>query len=413
MLFILSGIITFLLIAIILTAAIVFIESKLVYKGNVKITINDNADNDINTVAGDTLLNTLNDNDIFIPSGCGGAGTCGVCKCQVTKGGGDILPTEESHINRKQAKENWRLSCQVKVKNDMEIHIPEEIFNVRKMECKVISNKNVSTFIKEFNVKLPENETLDFKAGGYIQIDVPKYNINYKNDIIIDDIYKNDWETNGLFDLSIKNNEATSRAYSMANYPVENNIVKLNIRIATPPWDSKKSQFKNVPPGICSSYIFSLKPGDKVVISGPYGEFFAKDTDNEMVFIGGGAGMAPMRSHVFDQLLRLKSKRKMTFWYGARSLKEVFYQDEFDQMAAENENFDWYLALSNPQPEDDWKGLCGFIHQALYDNYLKNHPNPEDCEYYICGPPLMLQAVTSMLDNLGVEQKNILYDDFG
>ena len=407
MLLIISGIITFLLIAIILTAAIVFIESKLVYKGDVKISINDNPDNTIDTTAGDTLLNTLNDNEIFIPSGCGGGGTCGVCKCQVLKGGGDLLPTEESHINRQEAKDNWRLSCQVKVKNDIEIH------NVRKMECEVVSNENVSTYIKEFNVQLPEGETLDFKAGGYIQIDVPKYNINFKNDINIEEQYRADWESNGLFELITKNNEITSRAYSMANYPVENKIVKLNIRIATPPWDSKKNQFAKVPPGICSSYIFSLKPGDKVVVSGPYGEFFAKDTQNEMVFIGGGAGMAPMRSHIFDQLLRLNSKRKMTFWYGARSLKEVFYQEEFDKLAEENDNFNWNLALSDPQPEDNWKGLGGFIHSALYDNYLKNHPAPEDCEYYICGPPMMLTAVTSMLDNLGVDSDNILYDDFG
>ena len=412
MLFILSGIITFLLISILLTAAIVFIESKLVYKGDVKINVNNDPENSIDTIAGDTLLNTLNDNGIFIPSGCGGGGTCGVCKCQVTAGGGELLPTEETHINRKQAKEDWRLACQVKVKNDMDIKVPAEIFNVKKWECEVVSNKNVSTYIKEFVVKLPDGEVLDFEAGGYIQIDVPKYSIDFK-EFNIENRFQDEWKEYGLFDLSMKNNEVTSRAYSMANYPIENNVIKLNIRIATPPWDRKKGGFKNVPSGVCSSYIFSMKPGDKVTISGPYGEFFAKDTDNEMVFIGGGAGMAPMRSHIFDQLLRLKSKRKMTYWYGARSLREVFYQEEFDKLATENENFSWNIALSEPKEEDNWTGMCGFIHKVLYDNYLKNHESPEECEYYICGPPMMLAAVLKMLDDLGVESDNILFDDFG
>ncbi len=413
MLLIISGILTFLIIAILLTAAIVFIESKLVYKGNVTININDDPESSIKTKAGDTLLGTLNDNDIYIPSGCGGGGTCGVCKCQVLEGGGELLPTEESHINRKQAKEDWRLACQVKVKNDMKIKVPDEIFNVKKWECEVISNKNVSTYIKELNLKLPQGETLDFRAGGYIQIDVPKYSMDFRNDIEVDEKFKQEWEENSIFELSIKNNEITSRAYSMASYPVENDIIKLNVRIATPPWDSKKGKFKNVPPGICSSYIFGLKPGDKVMVSGPYGEFFAKDTDKEMVFIGGGAGMAPMRSHIFDQLLRRKTNRKMTFWYGARSLREVFYREEFDKLAAEHDNFDWHLALSNPKPEDNWKGLCGFIHLVLLENYLKDHPEPEECEYYICGPPMMLQAMLKMLYDLGVESENILYDDFG
>lgn len=413
MLFIISGILTFLIIAILLTAAIVFIESKLVYKGDVTININDDPENSIKTTAGDTLLGTLNDNGIFIPSGCGGGGTCGVCKCQVIEGGGELLPTEESHINRKEAKEDWRLACQVKVKNDMKIKVPDEIFNVKKWECEVISNENVSTYIKELNVKLPEGETLDFRAGGYIQIDVPKYSMNFHEDIQVGEKFKQEWEENGVFDLAIKNSEETSRAYSMANYPVEDKIIKLNVRIATPPWDSKKGKFKNLPPGICSSYIFGLKPGDKIKVSGPYGEFFAKDTDNEMVFIGGGAGMAPMRSHIFDQLLRLHSSRKMTFWYGARSLREVFYREEFDKLAAEHDNFDWYLALSDPKPEDDWKGLCGFIHLVLLEEYLKDHSEPEECEYYICGPPMMLQAVLKMLYDLGVEPENILYDDFG
>jgi len=412
MLFILSGIITFLLISVLLTAAIVFIESKLVYKGDVKINVNDDPENSIDTTAGDTLLNTLNDNGIFIPSGCGGGGTCGVCKCQVTAGGGELLPTEESHINRKQAKEDWRLACQVKVKNDMDIKVPDEIFNVKKWECEVVSNRNVSTYIKEFVVKLPEGEVLDFEAGGYIQIDVPKYSIDFKN-FDIDPKFQDEWNEYGLYNLTMKNNEETSRAYSMANYPVENSVIKLNIRIATPPWDRKKGGFKNVPPGICSSYIFSKKPGDKITISGPYGEFFAKDTHNEMVFIGGGAGMAPMRSHIFDQLLRLNSNRKMTFWYGARSLREIFYQKEFDKLAAENENFSWNIALSEPKEEDNWTGMCGFIHKVLHDNYLKDHESPEDCEYYICGPPMMLTAVLKMLDDLGVESDNILFDDFG
>ncbi|MBN2280956.1 MAG: NADH:ubiquinone reductase (Na(+)-transporting) subunit F [Candidatus Marinimicrobia bacterium] len=412
MLFIISSIVTFLVIALLLTAAITFIESKLVYKGNVKIKVNDDPDHILSTQAGDTLLNTLNENGIFIPSGCGGSGTCGVCKCQVTEGGGELLPTEESYINRKMAKEHWRLSCQVKVKNDMALKVPDEIFNVKKWECKVLSNKNVSTYIKEFVVQLPEKEILDFRAGGYIQIDVPKYSIQFK-DFNIDERFQDEWREYGIFDLSVKNHEATSRAYSMANYPVENHVIKLNVRIATPPWDRKKKAFKNVPSGICSSYIFSLKPGDKVSVSGPYGEFFAKATDKEMVFIGGGAGMAPMRSHIFDQLLRLNSSRKMTFWYGARSLREVFYQEEFDQLAAEKENFQWHLALSDPRPEDNWSGLCGFIHKVLYDHYLKDHESPEECEYYICGPPMMISAITKMLDDLGVEPENILYDDFG
>ena len=413
MLIVLSGILTFLLITIILTLLIIFVESKLVYKGKINININGYPENSIETQAGDTLLNTLNENEIFVPSGCGGGGTCGVCKCQVINGGGDLLPTEETHINRKQAKENWRLACQVKVKNNIEIKIPDEIFNVRKMECEVISNNNVSTYIKELNLKLPDGEILDFRAGGYVQIDVPKYQINFRQNIEVEQEYREEWKENKLFDLSIKNSEITSRAYSMANYPVENDIIKLNVRIATPPWDKKKAQFKKVLPGICSSYIFGLKPGDKVIVSGPYGEFFAKDTDNEMVFIGGGAGMAPMRSHILDQLLNLKSSRKMSYWYGARSLREIFYQNELDQLSKKYPNFSWNIALSEPVPDDKWTGYQGFIHKALYDNYLKNHENPENCEYYICGPPMMLSAVLQMLDDLGVESKNILFDDFG
>lgn len=335
-----------------------------------------------------------------------------MCRCQVESGAGSILPTETGFFSYKQQHEDWRLACQVKVKEDIQLHIPEEVLGIKKWECEVVSNNNVATFIKEFVVKLPEGETLKFKSGGYIQIDVPKINVNYK-DMIIGDKFKGDWERMKMFDLKMENPEPTYRAYSMANHPAEGNIVMLNIRIATPPFDRATGGFAHFNPGICSSYIFSLKPGDKVTVSGPYGEFFLRETDNEMMFIGGGAGMAPMRSHIFHLFKTLKSGRKVTFWYGARSMKEVFYKDEFDQIAKDFPNFTWHLALSDPQPEDNWTGLTGFIHQVIYDNYLKNHENPEDIEYYLCGPPMMTDAATKMLYNLGVPDENVMFDDFG
>jgi Na+-transporting NADH:ubiquinone oxidoreductase subunit F len=335
-----------------------------------------------------------------------------MCKCQVTEGGGSILPTEVGYFTRKEAQNNWRLGCQVKVKEDMKINIPPEIFGIKKWECEVVSNHNVATFIKEFVVKLPEGEALDFKSGGYIQIDVPKCTVDYK-DIEVEDEYREDWEKFKMFDLKMKNPEPIFRAYSMANHPAEDNIIMLNIRIATPPFDKKSGGFMKVNPGICSSYIFSRKPGDKVTISGPYGEFFIKDTDKEMMFIGGGAGMAPMRSHIFDLYKTKNTNRKATFWYGGRSLRELFYVDEFEALEKENSNFSFHIGLSEPLPEDNWKGYKGFIHQMVIDEYLKNHPEPEEIEYYICGPPMMNEAVFKMLDEYGVPDEMIAFDDFG
>jgi Na+-transporting NADH:ubiquinone oxidoreductase subunit F len=410
---IISTVIVFASVALFLTLVIVGAEYKLVNKGKVKILINDDEEKALTTEAGSTLLNTLAGNGIYLPSACGGQGTCGVCKCKVHEGGGDILPTEETHISRRMAKEGTRLACQVKVRQDMKIEIPEEVFSIKKWECEVVSNKSVATFIKEFVVRLPENENLDFKSGGYIQIEVPKYNIDFSKDIEVPDKYKDDWEKFGIFDLKAKNHEEVTRAYSMANHPAEGNIVMLNVRIATPPFDPEKGRFKNVPPGIVSSYIFSRNPGDKVTISGPYGEFFLRDTDKEMIFIGGGAGMAPMRSHIFHLFHTLKTDRKVSFWYGARSLREIFYEEDFKEIQDKFDNFSYHIALSEPLPEDNWKGYVGFIHQVLYDNYLKDHKAPEDCEYYMCGPPLMNSAVNKMLDSLGVEEESILFDDFG
>jgi Na+-transporting NADH:ubiquinone oxidoreductase subunit F len=325
----------------------------------------------------------------------------------VLDGGGDILPTEEGHFTKGQIRDGWRLSCQVNVKQDMKIQVPEEFFGVKKWECEVIANNNVATFIKELTLKLPEGENVDFRAGGYVQLEAPPFDVKF-SDFDIDEEYRGDWERFNFFDLNTKNNEEVIRAYSMANYPEEKGILKFNIRIATPPPGSKDIQ-----PGIMSSYVFNLKPGDKITVFGPFGEFFAKKTDAEMVFIGGGAGMAPMRSHIFDQLKRLNSKRKISFWYGARSVRECFYNEEYDLLADENDNFEWHLALSDPQPEDNWDGLTGFIHNVLFEQYLKDHPSPEDCEYYMCGPPMMNASVIKMLEDLGVEPENILLDDFG
>ncbi|NPA44414.1 MAG: NADH:ubiquinone reductase (Na(+)-transporting) subunit F [Chlorobi bacterium] len=406
------SIIAFLLIILLLVAILLFAKAKLLPGGSVKLNINDDPEHQYEVPAGGTLLSTLQNQKILLPSACGGGGTCGMCECEVPEGGGEILPTEKPFFTRKEIKENKRLACQVKVKEDIKVEIPKEIMGIKKWECEVISNRNVATFIKEFIVKLPEGETLDFRSGGYIQIDVPKITVNFK-DFDIEEEYHEDWDKYNMWDLKMVNPEETYRAYSMANHPAEGNIVMLNIRIATPPWDREKGAFMDVNPGICSSYIFSRKPGDKVMISGPYGEFFIKDTDNEMMFIGGGAGMAPMRSHIFDQFQTKKTKRKATFWYGARSLREVFYQEDFDKIAAENDNFEWHLALSEPLPEDNWTGPTGFIHQVIFDEYLKDHEEPEEIEYYLCGPPMMNAAVEKMLYDLGVPKENIMFDDFG
>ncbi|WP_299793378.1 NADH:ubiquinone reductase (Na(+)-transporting) subunit F [uncultured Shewanella sp.] len=399
------GIGMFTLVVSMLVMVILFAKSKLVSTGDVNIRINDDAEKSITTSAGDKLLGALANKDIFIPSACGGGGTCGQCRVTVKSGGGDILPTELDHITKKEAKEGCRLACQVAVKTDMELEVEEEIFGVKKWECEVISNDNTATFIKELLLKLPEGEDVKFKAGGYIQIEAPAHKVHY-SDFDIPEQYRDDWEKYGLFDLISKVDEDVLRAYSMANYPDEKGRIMLNVRIATPPSEG-------LPPGKMSSYIFNLKAGDKVTISGPFGEFFVKETDAEMVFIGGGAGMAPMRSHIFDQLKGVKTKRKMSFWYGARSTREVFYQEDFDTLAAENDNFVWHVALSDPLPEDNWDGYTGFIHNVLYENYLKNHKAPEDCEFYMCGPPIMNSSVINMLESLGVEEENILLDDFG
>jgi Na+-transporting NADH:ubiquinone oxidoreductase subunit F len=402
---IILGVVMFTVIVLSLVFVILGARSKLVNSGNVKILIN--GEREVVTEAGGKLLQTLAANDIFLSSACGGGGTCAQCKCKVTEGGGEMLPTEASHFTKGEAREGWRLSCQAPVKQDMVVEVPEEVFGVKKWETTVVSNPNMATFIKELTLALPEGENVDFRAGGYVQLECPPYEINF-SDFDIEEEYRGDWERFGFFDLKAVNKENVIRAYSMANYPEEKGVVKFNIRIATPP---PKSQ--GIQPGIMSSYVFNLKPGDKVTVYGPFGEFFAKDTDAEMVFIGGGAGMAPMRSHIFDQLKRLKSKRKISFWYGARSLRELFYQDEYDMLAEENENFVWHVAMSDPQPEDNWTGLTGFIHNVLYEQYLKDHEAPEDCEYYMCGPPIMNQSVINMLLDMGVEPENIMLDDFG
>lgn len=361
---------------------------------------------------GSNLLSTLSGYGIYLPSACGGGGTCGMCKCQIESGGGSILPTEIGFFTRKEQHSHWRLGCQVKVRESLVVKVPEAVLGIKKWECNVISNRNVATFIKEFVVTLPEGEEIDFAPGGYIQIDVPKYNIGFK-DFDVDEEYKDDWDKFKMWDLKVKNSTETYRAYSMANYPAEKNLIKLNIRIATPPWDNVKKQFMNVPSGLCSTFIFSRKPGDKVMISGPYGEFHIKDTISEMVYIGGGAGMAPLRSHIFHLFNTLKTDRKVSYWYGARSLREVFYQEEFEAIAKEFPNFSFILALSEPLPEDNWKGYTGFIHQVLLDNYLSKHDEPEDIEYYFCGPSVMNAAVIKMLNGLGVPEENIAFDDFG
>ncbi len=429
---VISAILAFTIVILLLVFMLLFAQSKLVQSGPVKIIVNGDEANPIVASAGSSLLTTLSSQKIFLPSACGGGGTCAMCKCTVADGGGDVLPTEVGHLSRSEQKENVRLSCQVKVKQDMKIEIPEEIFGIKKWECEVVSNYNVASFIKEFVVKLPEGETLDFEAGGYIQVDVPPVLCEFKDmdiaphpdDPAGKDKFKGDWDKFGLWDLRMENKEEIFRAYSMANHPAEGNIVMLNIRIATPPWDRAKNQWMEVNPGICSSYVFTRKPGDKVTISGPYGEFFIKPTESEMLYVGGGAGMAPMRSHLFHLFHTLKTGRKVSYWYGGRSKRELFYLDDFQKIEKEFPNFKFHLVLSEPMPEDNWvekkdvddkegDGFLGFVHQAVIDQYLSKHEAPEDIEFYFCGPPMMNAAVIKMCEDWGVPDENVSFDDFG
>jgi len=404
---IILGVLMFTAVVLSLVAIIMVARAQLVSSGAVTISINDDPEKAITVPAGGKLLQTLSEQGIFLASACGGGGTCAQCRCVVKDGGGSMLATEESHFTMREAKDGWRLSCQVAVKQDMNIEVEDDVFGVKQWECTVESNPNVATFIKELTLKLPEGENVDFRAGGYVQLECPPHTVDYKT-FDIDEEYRGDWDKFDVWQHKSVVDETTVRAYSMANYPEERGVVKFNIRIASPPPGSS-----GIPPGIMSSYVFDMKPGDKIKVYGPFGEFFAKDTDAEMVFIGGGAGMAPMRSHIFDQLKRLNSTRKISFWYGARSMREAFYGEEYDMLATENDNFNWHLALSDPQPEDNWDGLTGFIHNVLFENYLKDHDAPEDCEFYMCGPPMMNAAVVQMLKDLGVEDENILLDDFG
>ncbi|MCB0633253.1 MAG: NADH:ubiquinone reductase (Na(+)-transporting) subunit F [Saprospiraceae bacterium] len=430
---ILFAVLVFVSVILLLSLMLISARKRLVPQGEVKIVINGDTENPLMVNPGSSLLSALGDKNVFLPSACGGGGTCAMCECHVDAGGGDVLPTELNHLTRREVAENKRLACQVKVRQDMEIRIPEEIFGIKKWECEVVSNYNVATFIKEFVVKLPEGESLDFESGGYIQIDVPVITCDFKNiDITAHprmgkkpDEFQPEWDQYKMWDLSMKNDEEQFRAYSMANHPAEGNIVMLNIRIATPPWDRKTNKWMEVNPGVCSSYVFTRHPGDKVTVSGPYGEFFIKPTKKEMVYIGGGAGMAPLRSHIFHLFHTLKTKdRKVSYWYGGRSVRELFYTEDFRDIEKDFDNFNYYIALSNATEEDNWKvkkdisdkqgdGFTGFIHQVLYEEYLKNHPEPEEVEYYLCGPPMMLQAALKMLDELGVPEENIAFDDFG
>lgn len=403
---IILGVVLFTIILLVLVGIILGAKSKLVASGSVDVLIN--GEKTIHTPVGSKLLGALADAELYVASACGGGGTCGQCRVRVLEGGGSILPTETGHINKREAAEGGRLSCQLTVKQNMRIEVPEEVFGVRKWECTVRSNDNVATFIKELVLELPVGETVPFRAGGYIQIECPPHHVKY-SEFDVEEKFREDWDRFNLWKIESKVSEPVMRAYSMANYPEEAGIIMLNVRIASPP----PSMIDEVPAGEMSSWIFNLKAGDKATISGPYGEFYAKETKNEMVFIGGGAGMAPMRSHIFDQLMRVHTDRKISFWYGARSLRETFYADHFDRLQSENENFDWHLALSDPLPEDEWTGYTGFIHNVLLENYLKNHPTPEDCEFYMCGPPMMNAAVIDMLHELGVEDEHIMLDDFG
>lgn len=400
------GIGLFTAIVLVLVFVILAARSKLVSTGDVHVVVNDEMELDM--PVGVRLVSGLADAGILVPSACAGGGTCGQCKVRVLEGGGAILPTETSLISKREAAEHYRLSCQVTVKQPMQVRVPDEVFGVEKFECTVVSNRSVASFIKELVLKLPEDQEMDFKAGGYIQIECPAHDVSF-SDFDIDERFRSEWDRHKVWRYESHTSEATSRAYSMANYPLEKGVIKLNVRIATPPPGASDK----VPPGIVSSWIFSLKPGDDATISGPYGDFFARKTDNEMVFIGGGAGMAPMRAHIFDQLKRIGTTRKMSFWYGARSKKEMFYVEDFDELAAQHDNFEWHIALSEPEPDDNWDGYTGFIHKVLHDEYLGEHPAPEDCEYYICGPPMMNTAVIRMLRDLGVPQENIMLDDFG
>jgi Na+-transporting NADH:ubiquinone oxidoreductase subunit F len=430
--FILTSIAVFAAIILLLSLMLIYAKKKLLPQGKVKLTINDEHIFEVDP--GSTLLNTLSDSNIFLPSACGGGGTCAMCKCHVYEGGGDVLPTEMNHLSRKEAQEGLRLACQVKVRGDMKLAVHEEVFGIKKMECEVISNYNVSTFIKEFKVKLPPGEHLDFKAGGYIQIDVPgNIKIDYKNyDISAHPVYhkhtdefKSEWDNFNMWDLKMVNEEPIYRAYSMANHPGEGDIVMLNIRVATPPWLREKNSWMDVNPGICSSYIFNQKPGDKVMVSGPFGEFFIKEnSDREMIYIGGGAGMAPLRSHIFHMFHTLRWKhRKVSYWYGGRTRRELFYIEDFREIEKDFDNFRFYVALDNPLPEDNWQvkadinapgdGFKGYIMNTVYEKYLKDHPAPEDCEYYYCGPPAMADSIMKTLDSLGVPKEQIFFDDFG
>ncbi|MDY6122221.1 MAG: NADH:ubiquinone reductase (Na(+)-transporting) subunit F [Porphyromonas sp.] len=408
---IITSVAVFVLITLILVVALLFAKSKLMPSGTVKLTIN--REKDVDVPIGGTLLNTLQSNNIFLSSACGGGGSCGQCRCRVEEGGGELLPTELPHFSYKEQNNHWRLACQTKVKENMSIQIPESVFGVKEWECEVVSNRNVSTFIKEFVVRLPEGESLNFQSGSYAQITIPKYDIKY-SDIAVEDKFREDWDKLKMWDLTSRNDEETVRAYSMANYPAEGNIITLNVRIATPPIDrNTRTWAAGVPAGISSSYIFSLKSGDKVRMSGPYGDFHIQDTDAEMLYIGGGAGMAPLRAHILHLFKTLKTGRKVSYWYGARSKKEIFYEEDFREIEREFPNFEFHIALSDPQPEDNWTGYTGFIHQVILDNYLKTHEAPEDIEYYMCGPGPMANAVKAMLEDLGVPREQLYFDDFG
>lgn len=405
---ILTSVVALVAVILALVGILMFAESRLVQKGRVKILINNDEEKSPEVDAGGTLLSVLSAQGVFLPSACGGGGTCAMCKCQVFEGGGDILPTELTHITRGEAREHWRLACQVKVKQDMKIKVPEEVFSIKKWECTVRSNHNVATFIKELIIDLPPGEILHFESGGYIQIDVPPYRGIQFKDFEVEERFRPDWDKFDIWRYVAHNDEPVFRAYSMANHPAEGNMVMLNIRIATPP-----PRTEGIPPGVCSSYVFNLNPGDKITISGPYGEFFIKDTQKEMIYIGGGAGMAPLRSHIFHLFHTLKTDRKVSYWYGARSLRELFYEDHFRSIEKDFPDFSFHVAMSEPLPEDNWTGPTGFIHQVVYEQYLKDHPNVDDIEFYLCGPPMMLSAVQKMLYDLGVEKEQIAFDDFG
>ena len=400
----------FLVVTLLLVIVLLVAKSKLVPSGNVKLTIN--GEKEAEVPIGGTLLSTLQGENIYLSSACGGSGSCGQCRCRVVEGGGEILPTETGFFSRKEQKEHWRLACQTKVKEDMQVIVPESVFGVKEWECEVVSNRNVSTFIKEFVVKLPEGEVMNFQSGSYAQITIPPYDIKYA-DYDIDEKFRGDWDHFDMWSLTCKNDTETIRAYSMANYPAEGNIITLNVRIATPPMDRATHKWLPVSPGISSSYIFSLKPGDKVRMSGPYGDFHIQDTDAEMLYIGGGAGMAPLRAQILHLFRTLHPGRKVSYWYGARSKKEIFYEEDFREIEKQFPNFSFHIALSDPQPEDNWTGYVGFIHQVIYDNYLKDHDAPEDIEYYMCGPGPMANAVKKMLEDLGVERSQLFFDDFG